>query len=302
MCPAPDVHEPWTIGRLLSWTSDFLSKNGVDEPRLAAEVLLAGAVPCRRIDLYARHASVLDEPTLAKFRDWVRRAAKHEPIAYLVGEKEFFSLRFAVNPAVLIPRPETETLVEWALDHTRSASLETPVILDIGTGSGCIAIALLANLPGATAIATDVSAAALEVARQNADRHKVTERLSLIEARGLLLPSDVMPAGGFDLIVSNPPYIPAGEVQALEANVRDFEPRSALTDEADGLSVYREIGQRAAALMATTGRVLVEVADGGAGDARQATTAAGRLEYVSTRKDRITGAERALMFKRANND
>jgi release factor glutamine methyltransferase len=319
--PAAEAHEPWTISRLLAWTTDFLAKNNVDEPRLAAEVLLAAAIPSRRIDLYARHAATPDDATLTKFRDWVRRAVRHEPIAYLVGEKEFFSLRFAVTPAVLIPRPETETLVEWAIDHCRQSGLETPAILDVGTGSGCIPIALLVNLAGATAVATDISPVALEVASQNAERHKVTEGIALIEASGLSLPPEFIPlssqprqdeaggrpaqaaaiaAGGFDLIVSNPPYIAVQVMPALPPNVRDFEPRSALTDEADGLTLYREIGERAANFLKPSGRILLEVADNRAAAAREAVTAAGKLTFIGSRKDRTTGADRALMFKRAD--
>src|SRR3990172_8828927 len=161
--PATVDEIPWSIGRLLSWTSDYFGRLQVVDARLASEVLLAHAAQCRRIDLYARFDSILEPERVECFRGWVRRASAHEPIAYLVGQKEFFSLSFKVTPDVLIPRAETETLVECVLDHCDKAGLAQPRLLDLGTGSGCLAIAALTHLPEATAVATDVSPAALDV-------------------------------------------------------------------------------------------------------------------------------------------
>lgn len=201
MNPTPTTNDdPWTIARLLTWTTEFLTRQGVDDPRLAAEVLLASAAGWRRIDLYARFEKTLDAEPLTKFRAWVKRAADHEPIAYLVGQREFFSLPFFVGPDVLIPRPESETLVESVVDYAKKSGWSAPRILDLGTGSGCLIVALLANLPGAMGVATDVSETALAVARSNAERNKVADRLTCVLADRLALPESVIPPGGFQAI------------------------------------------------------------------------------------------------------
>lgn len=286
----------WTIGRLLSWTADYLARNRVDDARLATEVLLAHAANCRRIDLYARFDQVLEETALERFRECVRRAAAHEPIAYLVGEKEFFSLPFRVTPDVLIPRGETEVLVECVLDHCAKAGLARPRLLDLGTGSGCIAVTLLVQLAEATAVATDVSPAALRIACFNADRHGVSDRVTLVEADRLALPADVIPGGGFDVLVSNPPYVAADAVDQLDQTVRDYEPPVAVTNGADGLSFYRSVASDAAALLAPSGVVIVEVGDEQAPKAVEVVEQGGALVHRQTRKDRVVGAERVLMF------
>jgi len=289
---------PWTIGRLLSWTSDYFGRHQIVDARLASEVLLAHAAQCRRIDLYARFDSILEPDRVECFRGWVRRASAHEPIAYLVGQKEFFSLSFKVTPDVLIPRAETETLVECVLDHCGKAGLSHPRLLDLGAGSGCLAIAALVHLPAATAVATDVSAAALEIARSNADRHAVSERLTLVEADRLALPAAVVPDVGFDILMCNPPYIPASAMDQLDVDVRDYEPSLALTDGGDGLSFYRMIANDGPSLLAPGAMVFVEIGDGTARAVVEVMTAVGNLEHRQTRKDRIVGHERVLAFSR----
>lgn len=288
--------ETWTIGRLLSWTSDYFVRHQVIDARLASEVLLAHAAQCRRIDLYTRFDSVLEPEKIECFRGWVRRASAHEPIAHLVGQKEFFSLSFKVSRDVLIPRAETETLVECVLDHCGKIGLNAPQLLDLGTGTGCLAIAALMHLPAATAVATDVSTAALEVARENAARHGVSDRLTLVEADRLALPAKVVPKGGFDILMCNPPYIPASAIAGLDAAVRDFEPSQALTDGADGLSFYRTIAADGPPLLSPDAMVFVEVGDGAAQAVIETMTAGGNLEHRQTRKDRIVGQERVLAF------
>ncbi len=286
----------WTIARLLSWTTAYFTQQGVDDPRLSAEVLLAHSADCRRIDLYTRFDQTLGDVPTQKFRDLVKRAAGHEPIAYLVGEKEFFSLPLIVTREVLIPRSETERLVECVIDHCHERGLLQPRLLDLGTGSGCIAVALLVNLDQAQVVATDVSAAALEITRRNAERHEVSDRLAVVEADCLALPRQHVPEGGFHVVMSNPPYIPREDVSQLDANVRGYEPRTALTDEQDGLSFYRSIGSDALALLHVDGVVAVEVADGCAEQAGQAIEAPGKLVHRETLKDRVVGQERVLMF------
>jgi release factor glutamine methyltransferase len=288
---------PWTIGRLLSWTADFLGRHEVDDPRLSAEVLLAHAAGCRRIDLYARFDRVLEEAPLADFRDLVKRAGTHEPIAHLVGEKEFFSLRFRVSADVLVPRAETEELVEAVLDLCIQQAWESPRLWDLGTGSGCLPVAILMNLPAATCLATDVSASALEIARANAERHHVADRVNFVQTSGFDVPTEAISEGGFHLILSNPPYIPAAAIATLDRAVRDFEPRAALTDEADGLSFYRMIADESSRFLVDGGYVVVEVGDGAASAVSQIMTG-GDFVHVRTRKDRTVGKERVLVFRR----
>ncbi|MGB2985139.1 MAG: peptide chain release factor N(5)-glutamine methyltransferase [Phycisphaerae bacterium] len=290
----------WTIGRLLKWTSDYLARHQVEDARLASEVLLAHAAGCRRINLYTRFDEVLDEARLSRFREWVRRAARREPIAYLVEEKEFFSLPFRVTRDVLIPRPETELLVECVIDHCTKAGLTHPHLLDLGTGSGCIAVTLLVQLKGASAVATDVSSAALEVAGSNAERHGVLDRLTLVEADRLAVPRDVVPDGGFDVVVSNPPYVAADAMDGLDMTVRDYEPSIALSDGQDGLTFYRSMATDAPGLLAPKGVVVVEVGDGQAAAAVEIIETAGGLAHRRTRRDRVVGAQRVLMFSRAS--
>src|SRR5438132_3502271 len=169
----------WTVGALLAWTEQFLGQKGVESPRLDAQVLLAHALGCRRIDLYARSTDEAPEPARAQFRELVRRRVGGCPVAYLVGTKEFYLLPFEVTPAVLIPRPATEALVLAALDRLKP--LAAPRVLDIGTGSGCVAISIARQKARATIIATDISAGALAVAARTAARHQVTDRIRCVE-------------------------------------------------------------------------------------------------------------------------
>lgn len=293
---------PWTIGRLLSWTGEFLARHGVDDPRLAGEVLLAHAAGCRRIDLYARFDRELPPEQLGRFREWVKRAAAHEPVAYLVGKKEFFSLSFQVTREVLIPRAETEELVECVIDLGRSIAMMTPTLrmVDVGTGSGCIAIAVLSQLRDAACVATDISPAALEVARNNAERLGVLDRMALVQADRLAIPTEAVPEGGFDVIACNPPYIAAEQMGGLDAAVRDFEPHVALTDYGDGLSFYRSLAEGAAAILSQRGVIVVEVADGQAGAVVATMTGGGAFAHRQTRRDRVVGKERVLVFARAS--
>lgn len=289
----------WTLGRLLQWTTDYLGGHDVEEPRLAAEVLLAHVAECPRIQLYARFDEVLNGAALDCFRDWVKRAAKREPIAYLVGEKEFYSLPFSVTGDVLIPRPETEILVERVVDHLRGMNHTKARLLEIGTGSGCIVIAVLKQLGEATAVATDVSSAALTVARGNAERHGVLDRLALVEADRFALPADAVMPQSVDAIMCNPPYVAAADMKGLDSTVRDYEPSTALTDGGDGLSFYRSIVSDGVGLLAAGGAVFVEIGDGQAESVIEVMSSSKSLVHRGTWKDRVTGKERTLMFARS---
>lgn len=299
MGPEPSTdRQPWTVGRLLSWTTDRLARGGVEEPRLSAEILLAHAMVCERIDLYCRFEDEPGEQALATFRDLVRRAARHTPIAYLVGRKEFFSLSFEVNADVLIPRPETETLVERAVDYCKGCSDPRVEVLDVGTGSGCIIIALLSQAPNARGTATDVSAAALNVARRNAERHQVADRIDFLEADRLNLPREAIPAGGFHLIVCNPPYVSKEEMDTLPRTVRDHEPAVALTDGGDGLSFFRSMANDGASILKQGGTILVEIGAGQHEAVRAIFAAEGRFDHAGTYRSPGDPHERVMHFVR----
>lgn len=265
--PTPATEETWTTRRLLKWISDALAGTGVESARLCAELLVAHVIGCDRLRLYVeadRPASPIERSQL---RELVSRALKHEPVQYLVGEAWFFSLPFHVDERVLIPRPETETIVEAVLQHARATpQLGRGVIADIGTGSGCIIVALLKNLPEAHGIATDQSAEALAVAKENASRHGVADRIDFIQG-DLLTALDDHPGGGsLSALVSNPPYIPDAEWAAIPANVR-HEPEDALRGGADGLRFVRAIIEGAPSRLAPGGMLAVEFAESTADEA-----------------------------------
>jgi release factor glutamine methyltransferase len=288
----------WTIGRLLQWTTGHLARRGIEDARLASEVLLAHTAGCRRIDLYTRFDRPLAGEPLDRFREWVRRAADQEPIAYLVGEKEFYSRAFRVTPDVLIPRPETELLVEAVIDHCHGRRLKAPPILDLGTGSGCLAVTCLLELPDSTAVAVDVSAAALRVACENATRHGVAARCTFVTADRLNVPAEFVPEGGFDVLVSNPPYVPDGAGSQVDPSVRRFEPRMAWTDGADGLSFYRTMAADGPRFLSTGSAVFVEIGDGQARAVTEIFASSRAFRHERTYRDRSVGAERVLMFAR----
>jgi release factor glutamine methyltransferase len=296
----PENHAPtqdeWTIGRLLTWTKGHLESKGVDEPRLAAELLLARALGCKRIELYARYNLAPTADQRAAFREMVIAAAEHKPIAHLIGHREFYSLDFIVTPDVLIPRPETELLVELALTWCKEHPADRFSLLDIGTGSGCIAVTIARRQPAVSAVATDISASALAVAAQNADRHGVKDRIRFVEADLFNLPPDVIPPGGFDIIVSNPPYIAERDRETLPQNVGRYEPSQALFAGDDGLDAYRRLSPDVPRCLRPGGTLLLEVGFNQA-DAVQTlfAEASPTLQLVARFKD-LSGIDRALQF------
>jgi release factor glutamine methyltransferase len=248
----------WTVLGLLEWTAGHLAQKGFDEARLTVDLLLAHVLRMRRLDLYLQFDRILEAGELAAFKILYERRLTHEPLQYILGETEFMGLRLAIGPAVLIPRPETEQLVELALGEAGGFGKEDLEILDIGTGSGNIALALARRLPRASITSMDVSREALALAARNAAGNGITS-VRFLEA-------DIFadePAGlSFDLIVSNPPYVPARDFEQLGAEVRDYEPRQAVTDGGDGLRFYGRIARRAKALLRERGAVLVEIGCG----------------------------------------
>jgi release factor glutamine methyltransferase len=250
--------EPWTIRRLLAWTTDFLKQKGVEQPRLDAEILLAHARSCQRIELYTSFDEVPGDSVRAAFRELVRRRSEGTPVAYLVGRKEFFSLSFRVSSDVLIPRPETEHLVIEALDLLKAPGKanSTTRIADVGAGSGAIAISIARHAPQATVTAIDISPAALAIARLNAADHGVADRITFLEG-DLLEP--LPPSPTLDIVVSNPPYVSTAEMSALAADVRNHEPRLALEAGAKGTEIIERLIPQAAERLLTGGWLLVEI-------------------------------------------
>lgn len=250
--------EPWSVGRLLQWTIDYLGKHGAENPRLDAEVLLAHARGSRRIDLYAAYGEVADEKTRTEFRDLVRRRASGTPVAYLVGHREFYSLDFEVTPDVLIPRPETEHLVVALLDHAKSrvngdARIE---IVDVGTGSGIIAVCAAKYLPNSFVTAVDISSAALAVAKRNAKKYAVADRIEFIESN---LFANISTDRRFDYIVSNPPYVSTEEMKQLAKDVREYEPAIALRAGERGTDVIAPLIDQATNRLKPGGALLIEI-------------------------------------------
>lgn len=296
----------WTTRRLLAWMTEAFTKRGLDSPRLQAELLLAHVIGCDRLRLYMdadRPASELERSTL---RDLVSRALAHEPVQYLVGETWFFSLPFFVDSRVLIPRPATETIVEHVIQHARvdpgfgGKTGEGVLIADVCTGSGCIAIALLKNLREARAVATDISAEALEVARRNAQRHGVLDRLDLLQG-DLLAPLRAFPGsrgdGQIHYLVSNPPYIPDDEWEAVAPNVRNFEPTAALRGGADGLRFVSVLIEQGPVLVRAGGQVLIEVAESTAEQALDLMRSHPLIEHAEILED-FEGRPRVILGRR----
>ena len=279
----------WTIGRLLQWSERFFREKGIETPRLDAEVLLAHVLEKPRIYLYVHYDQPLDPDELAAYRGFVRRRGAREPVAYLVGEREFMGLTFAVSPAVLVPQPDTEALVSEAQKRLQGKSGVR--IADVGTGSGAIALSLLHALPDLTAAAVDVSAAALKVARENADRFGLTDRVMFYEG-DLLAP---LLGQTFDAVLSNPPYIPQGDIAALPPEVQ-AEPRLALDGGADGLDFYRRLVREAAAFLCPDGFLAVEAGRGEAAVISELARTNGWIEVEIT-KD-LAGIDRVVTMRR----
>ena len=246
--------------RVLEWTGGYFARKEIDQPRLAAELLLAHILNCQRIQLYTRFDQPLSDADLARYRSLVQRAAEDEPIAYLTGKVHFFNLEFDVTRDVLIPRPDTETLVENVTQLVRhQAGLESPRVLDLCTGSGCIACAIGYHIKNSIVIATEISLAAAEVARKNVRNLGLEQRVKILVGDLFSPLSDLVDPRPFDLIVSNPQYIPSGNIASLDRSVKDYEPVQALDGGPDGLDFHRRILQEAPARLTSGGRIFLEI-------------------------------------------
>ena len=285
-----------TVLETIQRSAEFLAKKGLETPRLQAELLLAHVLGLPRMQLYLNFERPLTEGEIGAAREAVRRRSQREPLQHITGSTSFCGCEIAVSRDVLIPRPETELLAEtgWVfLNQQASAGRAALQVLDFGTGSGCLAIALAARCPQARVVALDISPAALELAAQNAARNGVADRIRFLHSDGLAsLDADTK----FDLIISNPPYIPAGEIPSLQPEVRLFDPVSALDGGSDGLNFYRLLAAEAQGYLLPEGKLMVEFGDDQAEAVREIF--AGQNWIVDAVQPDYTGRLRILVARR----
>ena len=248
-------NQVWTIGRILKWTEDYFGQKGVESPRLDAEVLLSHVLGKQRIYLYVHFDEPLQAEELARYRAMIKQRIDRVPVAYILGEKEFMGLTFKVTPDTLVPRPDTEILVQAAVDRLKQWTDGTVRLADIGTGSGAICLSVLSMLDGVTADTVDISPAARAVAEENAATLGLSERVTF-HTGNLLTP---IREQQFTAILSNPPYIPEADIQELAPEVRCKEPMTALSGGRDGLDFYRRLCDEAPAMLTDAGFMAFEV-------------------------------------------
>jgi len=291
---ANPAERTWTIAEALAWTVDYFTRKGVESPRRSAEWLLSAATGLTRLETYAHFDRPLSPEERAVFRTAIERRAAGEPLQYVTGEVPFRHLVLRVVPGVFIPRPETEVLVDTVLEFLDRGGIETPVIADLCTGSGAVAVSIAHERAGALLHATEIVAATAAVARDNAERAGVSDRVTVLEG-DLFAPLSPDLAGTFDVVVSNPPYIPTADLADLPAEVAGFEPRIALDGGPDGLDVVRRIAADAAVWLRPGGLLAMEI------DTTCAKGAANILarwyEEIEVRKD-LTGRDRIAMGTR----
>lgn len=280
---------PRTLLDYLRLTTDFLAAKKIDSARLDAELLLGEVLGLARVQLYTNFERPLAREEVDRYRELVRRRAAREPVAYILGRREFWSLDFEIDRRVLVPRPDTELLVELAVAALQTrAGAATLHVADVGTGSGAVAVAIAKEVPNARVVATDKSQAALEVAPRNADRHGVADRIEFVSGD---LCAPLRGREPFDLIVSNPPYVKADEVAALDPEIRDWEPRLALVSGADGMDATRALVESALQVLAPGGSLWVEVGSQ-AGAVRECFVSNG---YADVRVHRdLAGSDRVV--------
>ena len=252
-----------TVLEAIQRSTEFLAKKSVDSPRLQSELLLAHLLKLPRMKLYLNFERALTEEEVTSFRELIRRRGQREPLQYITGLTSFCGLEIAVNRSVLIPRPETELLAErgWSFLNQRKT-----IALDFGTGSGCLAIALTVKSPPARIVGVDNSSSALTLAGRNAASHQVNDRITFVLGDSL---AKLTQTTQYDLIISNPPYIPTSEIETLQPEVRDYEPRTALDGGVDGLDYFRRLASEAKPLLNSGGRLMLELGDGQSESIRQ---------------------------------
>jgi release factor glutamine methyltransferase len=287
--------ERWTVLKVLKWTQDYLGKKSIPNPRLESELLLSHILGCDRVGLYLNYDMTLSPGELEGFRGVIKRRMAGEPLPYITGYQEFWSIRFKVGSPVLIPRPETEVLVEEAFRLIDQEGWHEPRIVEVGTGCGAIAISIAKSIPSARIIATEISWKALVLARDNALAQDVVSRISLVQ--GNMLSFVKSGSGFFDLIISNPPYIKRGDIDSLQPEIRDFEPREALDGGIDGLDFHRRLLDEAASCLRTGGWLILEIGADQDGDTTQLTKQIGGFRQTRIIPD-YSGRSRALVAQK----
>jgi release factor glutamine methyltransferase len=280
-----------TVLEVIQRGTDYLARKGVDSPRLQVELLLAQGLEMQRLNLYLKFEREVPAEVLDKVRALVRRRGNREPLQHLLGTASFCGREFAVNPEVLIPRPETELLAEAAVEFLAAGGDSPQCVLDFGTGSGCLAVTVAVRCPQAEVHALDISPAAVAMARRNADRHGVGSRITFHAGDGY---AALLPGLRFRLVVANPPYIPTAEIALLAPEVRDHDPHQALDGGADGLAFYRRLAVETSHWLLPGGRLLMEVGDEQAGLVADLLRQAGDMWIVEPAKRDYSGRPRFL--------
>ena len=278
----------WNVADALSWTADYFTRKEVENPRRSAEWLLSAATGLSRVELYAHFDRPLSPEERVAFRSSIERRAAGEPLQYVTGEVPFRHLVLRVRPGVFIPRPETEVLVDVALEYLDRCGVAAPAVLDLCTGSGAVAVSIAHERPSAHVHATEIVPATAEQARENAERANVSDRVTILTG-DLFAPLPVELRGTLDIVVANPPYIPTADLADLPSEVAGFEPRIALDGGADGLDVVRRIAEESAAWLRPGGVVVMETDTSCAKEA--ARTLSRWYEDIEVRKD-LTGRDR----------
>jgi len=285
-----------TCLEILNQAVDTFRSEGIDRPRTNAELLLGAVLHVRKIDLYLDRDRILSPQQVERFGQFIQERLSGKPVQYIIGSTEFCGLELKVNPSVLIPRPETETLVEVVLKGLKE--VDQPKIIDLGTGSGAIAISLAKNLIGSFVYATDVSPEALEVARENAKTHSIEEHIEFLGGDLFEPLRDKKLEGTIDCVVSNPPYVSATEFDSLPKEVKDFEPVVALRGEEEGMSVHRRIVENSLEFLRENGMLALEVGLGQAGKVADLIRTQGGFHKTETKRD-LGGIERIVLARRA---
>jgi release factor glutamine methyltransferase len=292
-----NLAQAWTIQKLLDWMVSCFTEKDIDSPRLTAELILSFVLQMERIELYTHFDEVVGKPQLDKLHNLVKRCLQNEPVQYLTSRCEFYSLSFKVAPGCLIPRPETELLVERAIDFLRGRT-GTQYVCDLCTGCGCIAAAIAKNFPDAKIIATDICDKALSVAAENIKKHNLSERVELLQGDLFEPVISQLDVKEFDLIVCNPPYVSETEYEKLDTKVKNYEPKLALDGGQDGLDIYRRIATEAGGHLKKEGAVILEIGylqGGGVKELLEETNAFSpiKIEKDFNNNDRIITAIRS---------
>jgi release factor glutamine methyltransferase len=291
--------QTWTIQKLLNWIVEYLTSKCIDSPRLSAELLLTHVMGLKRIELYTQYDKPVVKEQLDNLRDLVKRAGQNEPVAYLVGKTEFYSLEINVTPDCMIPRPETELLVERAIEFLRTRR-NTQFVCDLCTGSGCIAVAIAKNYSDVHIIATDICDAALAVAAGNIEKHQLKDRITLLQGDLFDPIISGLDVDKFDLIVCNPPYVSTAEYEKLDKNVQDYEPKVALFAGVDGLDIYRRIIEKADQFLKPDAALILEIGYAHGSAVRELLEQTGTFAEIKIEKD-LHNNDRIATAKKTKN-